>query len=156
MYVSLKTISATAALRRLALHRDFVVRGKLAWLIAASLLFVLAVPREAHSCRVASDMRWHIFSEQPGGDYQAVAEIRITTLIRPFRYKDWRGVEEGPERAYEADAEVLRGIKGVSTGEIVRLLIPGSSCDFPFAVGVRGYISSNSVEASNGKVIIRP
>src|SRR5215208_5900232 len=129
MYVSLKTISATAALRRLALHRDFVVRGKLAWLIAASLLFVLAVPREAHSCRVASDMRWHIFSEQPGGDYQAVAEIRITTLIRPFRYKDWRGVEEGPERAYEADAEVLRGIKGVSTGEIVRLLIPGSSCD---------------------------
>ena len=66
---------------------------------------------------------------------------RITTLIRPFRYKDWRGVEEGPERAYEADAEVLRGIKGVSTGEIVRLVIPGSSCDFPFAVGVRGYIA---------------
>src|SRR3712207_5604662 len=86
-------------------------RGNRAWLnaaftVAASLLFVLALPGEAHSCRNPRYIRWNIFSEVPVGDYQVVAEVRITALNRPFRFNTWRGAGTGREVAYEADAEV--------------------------------------------------
>ena len=91
-------------------------------------------------------MRQSISSELANVENHAlVAEIRVTELIRPFRFQDASGIENGNLVSFEARAEVITAIKGVRRASILRLILPGGSCDVPFQIGFRGFVASDVI-----------